>query len=744
MNRWIATRLFLPMAGALLLAGLVWMQFQPKGVELDSSARTLLASDPRNRETFDKLHELIPDTVMVLVALEIEDLFSNDGAAIIEEASNLMLTVPGAVEVKSLTHSGRPVREGFSLVIEPFIPLYASEETWAELEAFNTRFPLSRNVLVSSDSRYAVLVGVYERNLPDHAAREAFRRSFMNTIADLEGRVLAKHVLSFPFVEAEAQNILAEDLSRYAIWAGILIALVLFVTFRSVPAVLYILAMETAGMMLLAFIFVALGHAVNLHTGILFPLVGGLQLTFVAHYVAALQRAGAPTPRQSASIAFAEVFRPSVVAALTTMAGLGMLAISDLEMVSNFGRIGAFGVAGVFLLTFLLPIFHAKSCADFTEETNGPSADFPFAHLLIQHRKWVFGLFALLVSAMLPGITRIRTDVRAMEFVAPDHPVRETLDLLNDELGGINIFQLEVRTGVRYGMQTLPVLRYLEDLRAHAMSLDGVSDAYAYSQLYIALNQIWEGDRMGERGLPETPARIGFFSNLLNMSPLLFKDAFVDSQASQSLMVIRSRDMPGQEYLGLLAEFMGYAEAKKPEGVTLNPVQGLHTILEGDRQIVRNQTRTLGLSLLVITLMLCGLWRSPRIACLVILSNIPALLTLFGVMGWTGLPLNSVTVMVAAVLLGIAVDDGIHLASYVRAQRQRGVPRARAVSDALRAKIKPMACTSAILSVFLGLLVLASFPPVAHFGLLGATGMVMAFAGAVLLLPALLSTAFSK
>lgn len=744
MNRWIATRLFLPMALVLLLAGFAWMSFHPGGVELDSSARTLLSSDPRNRETFDKLHELIPDTVMVLMALEIENLFSNEGAAVIEEASELMLTVPGAVEVKSLTHSGRPVREGFALVIEPFIPLYADDEDWAELEAFNTRFPLSRNVLVSADARYAVLVGVYERELPDHAAREAFRQSFMNTVADLEGRVLSKHVLSFPFVEAEAQNILAEDLARYALWAGILIAGVLFVTFRSLPAVLYILTMEIAGMMLLAFIFVVSGHAVNLHTGILFPLVGGLQLTFVAHYMAALQRAAASDPRQAASLAFAEVFRPSVVAALTTMTGLGMLAISDLRMVATFGRIGVPGVGGIFLLTFFLPAFHAKRISGASEDSRDTSAEPSAANLPVRHRKWIFALFGLLVLVLLPGITRIRTDIRAMEFVAPDHPVRETLDLLNDELGGINIFQLEVRTGVPYGMQTLPVLRYLEDLRAYATSLDGVSDAYAYSQLYIALNQIWEGDRMGERGLPDTPARIGFFSNLLNMSPLLFKEAFVDSQATYSLMVIRSRDMPGEAYLALLSDFMHHAEAEKPEGVTLHPVQGLHTILEGDRQIVRNQTRTLGLSLLVITLMLCALWRAPRIAIVVVLANLPALLTLFGVMGWTGLPLNSVTVMVAAVLLGIAVDDGIHLASYARFRLKRGDAPAQAVGSALRAKFKPMACTSAILTVFLGLLVLASFPPVAHFGLLGATGMVMAFAGAVLLLPALLSVLFTK
>jgi predicted RND superfamily exporter protein len=70
-----------------------------------------------------------------------------------------------------------------------------------------------------------------------------------------------------------------------------------------------------------------------------------VQLTFVAHYAAALQRAAkAHAPRTAAALAFQEVIGPSTVAALTTAAGLLTLAFSDLPMVADFGRIGAAGV----------------------------------------------------------------------------------------------------------------------------------------------------------------------------------------------------------------------------------------------------------------------------------------------------------------------------------------------------------------------------------------------------------------
>lgn len=736
LNRFLASRFLLPLL-ILFAAGGAWTWMNRKTPHVDSSADRLLASDPRNLETFEKINALIPDTELVLVALEIEELFSNQGARIIAQASKQLYSVAGCREVKSLTHSGRPVRAGFLLEIEPFIPLRASEADWQRLETFATRFPMSRNVLVSADARYAILIGVFERSLPDHAAREAFRDEFMRALEPLQSETDAVHVLSFPFIEAEAVNSLKEDLILYLLVSGGLIFLVLMVTFRSLPAVLSVLLLEGIGVGVLLGVFEVWGHPIDMYTGILFPLIGGLQLTFIVHYLAALQRESRLVPPAlAARMAFREVFPPSSLAALTTVVGLLTLAFSGLPTLTAFGRIGAVGVTVVFLVTFMLPALYAignKAAAK--EQFEAPTStifQIPYrTHLL---------LIALACSiGMATGIPGIRTDIRAVEFIEPGHPIRESLELLDRELGGTTIFQLEVDTGRDYGLQTLPVLHYLEDLRAYAYSLEGITDAYAYSQLYLALNQIWDGDPDPDGSLPQTKSKLTLFSKLLNTTPLLFKESFVDEKARTSLVILRSRDMPGVEYLELLETFIAHAEATAPTGVTLQPVKGLHTILEGDRQIVRNQSRTLGWSAAIIGLLLAVLWRSLRHAALVLVANVPALLCIFGMMGYSGFPLNSITVMVAAILMGIAVDDGIHLVSAFRSRCRQGQAPPQAAGGALRDKLKPMACTSSILAVFLGMLFFTSFPPVAHFGLLSAMGIATAFLGAVLLLPALLS-----
>lgn len=704
-------------------------------IRIDSSAGRLLESDPRSREAFQKVNEIIPNSI--LVALEIEDLFSDQGAATLAKASNLVKTVEGYVNVMSLTHSTRPVREGFNLDFKYFIPRHASPAQWQEIRKFTTQFPLSRNVLVSEDSKYAILVCQFERPLPDHAAKEAFRREFMSALDQITSEVKGIHVLAFPFIEAEGVNAVKADLTRYLIAAGILIFVVLLITFRSLVAVCAVLILEGTGVLILLGAFQVFDRPVDIYSGILFPLVGGLQLTFVVHYLSALQQAARKRPVfEAARAAFREVFPPSCIAALTTVVGLLTLAFAKLPTLTDFGRIGAAAVVAVFLFTFFIPGLLAIGSLPEATEADKKSHKKPPLPI-----RGSFGFFILLFSfslVMSLGIFKIRTDIRAVEFIESGHPVRESLELLNNDLGGTNIFQMWVDSGKPYGQQTLPMLQYLEDLRAYAYSLDGVSDAYAYSQLYLGLNQIWDGDPDPNGSLPGNPLKLQMFSQLINTSPLLFKDSFVDHQARSALMVIRSKDMPGKEYLALLEDFMSYATEQAPEGVTLKPVKGLHTILQGDRDIVSNQLQTLALTLLLIALLLTLLWLSPKLAGLILLANVPALITIFGMMGFTGYPMNSITIMVAAVILGIAVDDGIHLVSAFRHYKKEGGNSEEAASEALRRKIKPMACTSSILAVFLGLLMLSSFPPVAHFGILSAFGIFAAFIGAVVLLPGLL------
>lgn len=730
LRRFLAARWLLPNLAVLLLLGLSAWMLHVRPV-FDSSAERLLATDPRNQDTFDQVSALMPDTTLVLVVLEPEEIFSNAGAALIAEMSDALLALPGAVEVKSLTHSGRPVRRGLQLWIDPFIPEWAPESEWQELAAFATRFPLSRNVLVSACGRFTVLLPVFHRELPDLAARAAFREELRQTLAPFDAALRSRHLLAFPFLEVEAVEIVQRDLRRGLAFAALLIIAILLLAFRSPLWVALVLSLQAIGLTVTALLFPLLGLTIDLHSAIAFPLVSGVQLTFVVHLMAALQRAGRHLPPRGAlAAATRETVRPAAIAALTTLAGLLTLAVSDNPLTAQFGQAAAVGISAAFAITFAFPLWLSR------QEPHSAAA--PAATLQLHPPPgWTRWAFLGLTLALLPGIPRIRTDLRAVEFLPPRHPSRLGIERLDRDFGGIQVFQLEVDSGRPGGMHRREILQFLETLRHEVAALDNVSEAYAFSQLYVALHQIWEGRDSAEGSLPQSPLVLNFLRQILQQTPVLFQEAFLSEDQSRSRFLVRTRDMPAADYLALLDDIQTIAAAIRPEGVRLNPLQGYHDFLAQEQRLVQTQLRSLWGSALLIALLLTLLWRNFRMTLWIFLANVPALTALFAAMGYADLPLNSVTVLLAAVLLGIAVDDGIHWMAAFRARRLEGYAPPEAARLALREKARPMVCTTAILMVCFGLLSLSGFPPVSHFGLLAMGGLLLSLLGALGLLPAL-------
>ena len=767
---------------ALFLGAVAWPLAQRARV--DSSADAILSTDQRNRETYEKIGSLMPETTFAVVAVRHENLFSNPGARLITELSEALNALPFCHEIKSLTHSSRPVRKGFGLDFKIFMPGQASVAEWKRLRDFATRFVMSRNILVSADGEYALILAMYDRTLETVEDKREFRDQVEAAVAPFRSRGSDLRVLSFPLIELETREHLEADLRHYTLAMAAAIPLILLLTLRNLWLFLTLLLNVSLGLLALTALIDLNGAEINLYTGILFPLTAGVQLTFLVHVLTAVQDAIREGRDGRAALvqAFRETIRPGLVAMGTTIAGLASLLVCDIEVVRQFGGIGAQAVILVFDLAYAVPLalflIHRDrvDAAEFPDQPGDstptrreartphplpgmgfevpaeppkPFPDFPlhpsgerrpyqaFAAFLCRHPLAIVLATLALTAAFVPGWRHMRTDIRAIEFLNPASNARQTIELLDQRLGGINIFQLEIDSGRPGGINELSTLAYLEKIRTYGKRLEGVSDAYAYSQVFTVLNHVWNGGDSAREELP-TAAMMMLFRPLLAGQEMMFRDAFVGPREKSCLLILRTRDLPAQEYLGIIERFMAFAEKEKPAGFTLTPAQGLHTILEQDRRIVRSQVESVAAGAALVFLVLVLIWRSPVDALLVLLINAPALVVLAGCMGYLGLPLNSVTVMIDAVVLGITTDEGIHFITYHRERRRLGDTPLEALRATLAHKLRPMVCTTALLGCGLGLFLFSSFPPVADFGLLSAIALALCVLSAATLLPAVL------
>ena len=100
-----------------------------------------------------------------------------------------------------------------------------------------------------------------------------------------------------------------------------------------------------------------------------------------------------------------------------------------------------------------------------------------------------------------------------------------------------------------------------------------------------------------------------------------------------------------------------------------------------------------------ILLILVFIFRSLRLAFIALIPNVVPIVALFGIIGGFDIPLSLSTSLVAAVVLGIAVDDSIHIFSRLIQARQNGLYGDQATAFAIAKVIKPVTYTTVGLSL---------------------------------------------
>ena len=197
-----------------------------------------------------------------------------------------------------------------------------------------------------------------------------------------------------------------------------------------------------------------------------------------------------------------------------------------------------------------------------------------------------------------------------------------------------------------------------------------------------------------------------------------------------------SRDLNRKD---LLTEIQRYFDNEgKLDSVEVR-VTGMFVLYNNMLQSLFNsQIKTIAAVVVGIWLMFMILFRSPALATIAIIPNILPVVMVLGVLGWLKIPLDMMTIMIAAVTFGIAVDDTIH---YIH-RFQREFPKDRdyiATMYRCHNSIgRAMLFTSITIIFGFSVLSLSNFIPTIYFGLFTGMAMIMALLAAVTLLPMLL------
>ena len=151
-----------------------------------------------------------------------------------------------------------------------------------------------------------------------------------------------------------------------------------------------------------------------------------------------------------------------------------------------------------------------------------------------------------------------------------------------------------------------------------------------------------------------------------------------------------------------------------------------------------SQISTLGFVLGLLLIMFLILFRSIKIALIALIANIVPISVLFGIMGWLNIPLDIMTITIAAISIGIGVDDTIHYIHRYKEEFKHDHNYVNAMIRAHKSIGYAMYYTSVVIMIGFSILVLSNLIPTIYFGLLTVVVMFSLLASALLLLPRLM------
>ncbi len=463
------------------------------------------------------------------------------------------------------------------------------------------------------------------------------------------------------------------------------------------------------------------------------------------------------------------MFRPCLYTALTTAVAFGSLVVSGILPIITFGWMMMMGVATALIVAFtLFPSVMKSLKVDDTQLSGGLRLNLTaaLANITDALKGRVLIIYILVLVFSLVGLTRLRVENSFIDYFRQSTEIYQGMSLFDDKLGGTLSFDVvvdlpDIEDGFDGGFE--------DDFGGFDDGFEDFSDdptdnnAYWFTAPKMdqvkAVHEFLDADpqtgkvlsfgaviQLAEKLNANQPIDGLLWALLYSRIPETLKETVLnpfvsieENQLRYNVRVIESaEDLNRNELLRRIEAGVEEEFGLEDEQVRLTGILVMYdNVLQS---LFRSQILTLGVVMFAIMLMFLTLFRSLTIAVICIIPNAIAAAFVLGIMGWLNIPLDIMTITIAAVSVGIGVDNTIHYMHRFRREYSRFGNYRETMFFCHNSIGRAMYFTSMTIVAGFSILALSNFIPTIVFGLLTSLAMVVALIGSLTLLPQLLIT----
>ena len=681
------------------------------------------------------------------VLVEAPNVYSPDCLSLIRRIGTaLENSVPGTFEAVSLANLDGKLTGGATLEFRDGT-LVSDTGTLEKFRSAVTDSPLLNGSLVSGDSKEAwilvsldpVVSGKNEVRVGEAAW------DVLQEFQDSEYRITPSGV---PLVAYRKYVELMEDLLRVIVFAAVVAIILSLILLRSLKGVLGTLAVFVGSVVCVLGIQGWMGLTLDSgFLGVPILLTMGISIGYTVHVYRyyRLEMSTGAAPHQAASMALARTFRPVFFTAVTTMVSLMSFLFVDVKPIRWVGYTSALSVLAAFLLSvFLFPsVLSLGSSAGRLERSRGEEPGNPerlfgwIARMSVSRGGWLIVAFALVTGLSVFGLSRLVVDFNTEKMMGTRLPhMRDQIHVGESEIAVGEYMNLMITMPEGYFHEASSI-RQVQELENRLASFSGVRRVRSVVGVLEEVNSLMHRRNPEYTELPESDVSLKALVRLIGSILPDESDSWVDESGARTRLYIEISDFSSRKIENVIEEAHRLVDEIFPESAETGVSGSTYQVAMMNQYITRGLLRSVGTALAVISLIMILVFRSLRWGLVAMIPNVFPVLVAGAVLGFAGIPLEFVTMTVAPIILGLAVDDTIHFMGALKEGLNRGRDFPTVLQESLVSVGTAISQTTLILCVAFLIFAFSRVNSIRYMGIVAATGMLAAYLADLLLVPVL-------
>lgn len=465
---------------------------------------------------------------------------------------------------------------------------------------------------------------------------------------------------------------------------------------------------------------------------------------FFNHYLNYL-RQGIEKDR-AIEMAFSELFFAVFLTCLTTSLGFISLYFTSIPSLRYFGLYTGIGVLLMFAAVTLTVPGLLYLFGSFSKAKNSRSETFwrigmrnTFIYTL-KHPKFIISGFVFLSILAFLGLLNLKVNGYLLDNLPQGHELVEEFRFFDENFGGSKPLEIYVESGASAeGLLTLEVLEELNKLENFVRQT--YNSAIILSPLTV-VKGLNKAQNNGNQNAFSIPSK-GQLIRLKNYLPIALEESnqkLLNAEDFKSGRLSTRTDDMGSYQAGLLRQHLEkFVDEEIDADLLQVRLTGTSNLIDISHESVTWQLgRGLGFAFIIVAIVAGYLFRSWRIALIVLLPNIIPLLWMCGVMWLLGIELKLTTAIIFTVAFGIAVDDSIHFMSKLKMELNKNKSWLYAIKRTYMETGKAIVLTTIILATGFSVLMFSEFGVTYYSGLLISISLVFALLADLFFLPLML------